>query len=245
MEKNICTPTAHIAANARDIAKVVLMPGDPRRSEFIAKEYLTDAKLFNNVRGVCGYTGTWKGTRVSVMASGMGMPSIGIYSHELYNFFDVDCIIRTGSAGALQKNMGLGDIVFGMGACTDSAYANNFELGGTFAPICDFYLLERATRLARDRSASFHVGNILSTDIFYKDGRPQTDWSKMGVLAVEMEAAALYMNAARAGKAALAVCTISDSLITGEQMSAEQRERGFDEMIRLSLDLAKDYQERA
>ena len=239
-QKNV--PTPHINAPTNEIAKVVLMPGDPLRSEFVAKNFIEDAKLFNNVRGVQGYTGYWNGQRVSVMASGMGMPSIGIYSYELYNFYDVDLIIRIGSAGALQKNVGLRDIVFGMGACTNSAYASQYELGGSFAPICDYETLECAVELAKQRNLKYHVGNLFSSDTFYDEAGGGLKWQKMGVLAVEMEAAALYMNAARAGKRALAVCTVSDSLVTGESTTSDERMSGFTDMMKLALDVASRMQ---
>ena len=237
------TPTPHINAAAADVAKVVLMPGDPLRAKFVAENFLKDAVLFNNVRGVQGYTGEWNGKRVSVMASGMGMPSIGIYSYELYNFFDVDCIIRIGSAGALQEKVGLRDIVLGMGACTNSDYADQYGLGGHFAPICDFGVLECAVELARQKGFRFHVGNLFSSDTFYDDNGGGLKWQKMGVLAVEMEAAALYMNAARAGKKALAICTVSDSLVTGEATTSDERMSGFTDMMSLALDVAAKIQE--
>ena len=232
-------PTPHIKATPTEIAKTVLMPGDPLRSAFVAKEFLSGATLFNNVRGVQGYTGTWKGTEVSVMASGMGMPSIGIYSYELYHVFGVESILRIGSAGALTDRVAVRDLIFGMGACTDSSYGKQFGTTGVFAPIADFDLLRRGVELAEKRGCSYHVGNLLSTDVFYND-HPESNrgWQKMGVLAVEMEAAALYMNAARAGKRALAICTVSDSLVTGEALPAEERQTSFGEMIELALDLA-------
>ena len=186
------------------------------RAKFIAETFLQDAKLVNNVRGVQGYTGTYQGTPVSVMASGMGMPSIGIYSHELFHFYDVDNIIRVGSAGAISPQLKVRDVVFGQGSCTDSNYAHQFGLGGTFAPIADFTLLETAVTVARKLGIEPHVGDLLSSDVFYNKAGNTLDWGKMGVLAVEMESAALYCNAAEAGKRALAICTISDSLITGE-----------------------------
>ena len=238
-------PTPHIKADVSEIAKVVLMPGDPLRSKFVAENFLDSPTLFNNVRGVQGYTGTWSGERVSVMASGMGMPSIGIYSYELYNFFDVDLIIRIGSAGALQKSVAMRDIVFGMGACTNSAYASQYDLGGSFAPICDFELLKRTVRIGEEKKLPLHVGNILSSDTFYDDdAESNARWRKMGVLAVEMEAAALYMNAARANKKALAICTISDSLITGESLSSDERQNSFVDMMELALDVAAECGEK-
>lgn len=208
------------------------------RAELVAKSFLKNSVLFNDVRGVKGYTGEWNNERISVMASGMGMPSIGIYSYELFNFFDVDCIIRIGSAGALQEHVRLRDIVLGMGACTNSAYATQYELGGSFAPICDYGLLELAVATARERGLSCHVGNLLSSDTFYDEAGGGLKWQKMGVLAVEMEAAALYMNAARAGKRALAVCTVSDSLVTGEATDSDERAQSFTDMIELALDVA-------
>ncbi len=231
-------PTPHIKAIRNEIAQVVLMPGDPLRSKFVAEKFLEKATLFNNVRGVQGYTGEWNGTRVSVMASGMGMPSIGIYSYELFNFYGVDCIIRIGSAGSLQENVKVHDIVFGMGACTNSSYAAQYGLGGSFAPICDFSVLEQAVSIAKERNLNYHVGNIFSSDTFYDENGGGMKFQKMGVLAVEMEAAALYMNAARAGKRALAICTISDSLVTGEATSSDERESGFVDMMKLALDVA-------
>ncbi|MBO7311076.1 MAG: purine-nucleoside phosphorylase [Clostridia bacterium] len=235
-------PTPHIKAAKEDIAKVVLMPGDPLRSKFVAENFLENARLFNNVRGVQGYTGEWNNTRVSVMASGMGMPSIGIYSYELYNFYDVDCIIRIGSAGALQEQVRVHDLVLGMGACTNSSYASQYDLGGSFAPLCDFEILELAVKLARERKMNFHVGNLFSSDTFYDESGVGMRYAKMGVLAVEMEAAALYMNAARSGKKALSMCTVSDSLVTGESTSSEEREKGFTKMMKLALDVAAELQ---
>ena len=235
-------PTPHINAVAGDIAKVVLMPGDPLRSKFVAETFLDAPVLFNNVRGVNGYTGEWKGQRVSVMASGMGMPSMGIYSYELYNFYDVNLIIRIGSAGALQSKVGMRDIVLGMGACTNSSYASQYDLGGSFAPICDWDTLECAAAIAKERNLNYHVGNLFSSDTFYDENGGGLRWQKMGVLAVEMEAAALYMNAARAGKRALAICTVSDSLVTGESCDSDERMSGFVDMMKLALDVAAQVQ---
>ena len=232
-------PTPHINATPADFAKTVLMPGDPLRAKFIAENFLSDAVLVNNVRGINGYTGYYKGERVSVMASGMGMPSIGIYSYELYNFFGVENIIRVGSAGAMQENIRVRDIVLGQGACTDSAYENQFGLAGGFAPIASFELLRRAVAVAEDKGLRYHVGNLISSDCFYHDNpNASPNWRKMGVMAVEMEAAALYMNAARAGKRALAICTISDHLLTGEATTAEQRQTSFTDMMELALEVA-------
>ena len=226
-------PTPHINASPDDFAKTVLMPGDPLRAKFIAENFLQNAKLVNNVRGIQGYTGDYNGTRVSVMASGMGMPSMGIYSYELYNFFGVDNIIRIGSAGAMQENIKVRDIVIGMGACTNSNYASQYNLPGTFAPVCSYELLKKCTETAQDMGLRYHVGNLLSSDTFY--GGDSSAFAKMGVMAVEMEAAALYMNALACGKNALAICTVSDHLITGEATTAEERQTSFTDMMTLAL----------
>ncbi len=232
-------PTAHINAAPEDFASTVLMPGDPLRAKFIAENFIDDAKLVNNVRGIHGYTGYYKNTKVSVMASGMGMPSMGIYSYELFNFFGVDNIIRIGSAGALSKDIRVRDIVIGMGASTDSNYASNFNLPGTFAPICSYELMDKCITSAKELNLKYRVGNLLSSDVFYgDDAESNKKWCKMGIMAVEMEAAALYMNAARCGKNALAICTISDNIITGEELSAEERQTSFKEMMSLALETA-------
>ena len=238
-------PTPHINAKPSDFAKTVLMPGDPMRAKFVADNFLSDAVLVNNVRGIQGYTGKYKNKCVSVMASGMGMPSIGIYSHELYNNFNVENIVRIGSAGGYSKNVSLRDIVIAMGACTDSRYAHQFHLPGTFAPIASYDILKTCVETADEMSLNYHVGNILSSDVFYGDDeclpeqmRSVSQWAKMGVLAVEMEAAALYMNAARAGKRALAICTVSDHLLTGESLSSDERQNSFTQMITLALEAA-------
>ena len=231
--------TPHISAEKGDFAPTVLMPGDPLRSRFIAENYLTAPRLVNNVRGVQGYTGTYKGCPVSVMASGMGMPSIGIYSYELFQFFGVENILRVGSAGAMSERLHVRDIVLGQGACTNSSFSCQYGVQGSFAPIADFGLLRLAARLAEERGLSFAVGNLFSSDIFYNDDPAVTaQWQKLGVLAVEMEAAALYMNAARCGRRALAVCTISDHLLTGEATTAEERQSTFRDMMELALDTA-------
>lgn len=234
-------PTPHINATPADFGKTVLMPGDPLRSEFIAKNFLTNAKLINNVRSIQGYTGKYKGIDVTVMASGMGMPSIGIYSYELYNFFGVENIIRVGSAGSISNNVKVRDIVIGMGACTNSSYADQYKLNGSFAPIASYDLMKIAINHSDDIGAKYHVGNLLSTDCFYNE-IPDFDkaWSKMGVLAVEMEAAALYMNAARAGKRALAICTISDHILTGESLDSTERQNSFTQMMEIALETAVD-----
>ena len=232
--------TPHIAAQKGDFAKTVLMPGDPLRAKFIAENFLENARLVNNVRGIQGYTGEYNGKRVSVMASGMGMPSISIYAYELYNFFDVESIIRVGTAGGMNKNVHIRDIVLGQGACTDSNFASQFNLGGNLCPIADFGLLKKAYEIAGRMGLNTHVGNIYSTDVFYNDDEKTTEkWSKLGVLAVEMEAAALYMTAQRFGKKALAICTVSDHLITGESTSAEERQTTFTDMMKLALEVAE------
>lgn len=231
-------PTPHIEAKAGDFAKTVLMPGDPLRAKFIAETFLTDAKLINNVRGVQGYTGTYKGKRVSVMASGMGMPSIGIYSYELFNFYDVENIIRVGTAGVIRPDLKVRDIVIGQGACTNSSYSRQFDLPGDFAPICSFELLQKAVKAAEDMGITPIVGNLYSSDTFYDDSMGLSKWQKMGVLAVEMEAAALYMNAARARKNALAICTISDNPFTGEATTSEERQLNFTKMMEIALEIA-------
>lgn len=234
-------PTPHINATPADIASVVLMPGDPLRAKFIAENYLDAPRLFNNVRGVQGYTGSYRGSRVSVMASGMGIPSIGIYSYELYNFFGVDSIIRVGSAGSMREDIKIRDIVLGQGACTNSAYIEQFHLGGQYAPIADFSLLCTAVEASKKAGARYHVGNLLSADTFYDDDPEMNPrWRRLGVMAVEMEAAGLYINAARAGKRALAICTISDSLISHELTTAEERQNSFTQMMEIALETARN-----
>lgn len=235
-------PTPHIAATEKDsFAKTVLMPGDPLRAKYIAENFLENPVLVNNTRGVQGYTGMYKNKRVSVMASGMGMPSIGIYSYELFNFYDVETIIRVGSAGAINPDLHLRDVVIGMGACTNSAYASQFNLPGNFAPIADYDTLKRAVESAEKLGVKPFVGNLFSSDTFYDDAQSLAQWQKMGVLAVEMEAAALYMNASRAGKKALAICTISDCPLTGgEECTALEREQTFNKMIEIALETAHE-----
>ncbi|MBO5212683.1 MAG: purine-nucleoside phosphorylase [Clostridia bacterium] len=239
------TPTPHINAKSGDFAKTVLMPGDPLRSKFIAENFLENARLVNNVRGIQGYTGLYKGKEISVMASGMGMPSMAIYSYELFSFFGVENIIRVGSAGALQKDVKIRDIVLGMGACTDSNFANQYALPGTFAPIASYKLLKLCEEVAMAEGANIHVGNLVSSDNFYSDTLglsseelSSSKWAKMGALAVEMEAAALYMNAARLGKNALAICTVSDHIITGEATSSDERQSSFTQMMKIALETA-------
>lgn len=231
--------TPHNGAEKGDIAKTVLMSGDPLRAKYIADTYLKDVKCFNTVRNMFGYTGTYEGKEVSVMGSGMGMPSIGIYSFELYHFYDVDQIIRIGSAGGISDKVKVRDLVIGMGASTNSNFASQYKLPGTFAPIADFGLLRKAVEIAEEKNIPVAVGNILSSDTFYTDDETANDqWKKMQILCVEMEAAALYMNAARAGKKALCMLTISDHLYTGEALSAEERQTSFHEMMEVALKLA-------
>lgn len=233
------TPTPHNGAIEGDIAKTVLMPGDPLRAKFIADTYLEDVRCFNTVRNMLGYTGTYQGVPVSVMGGGMGMPSIGIYSYELFNFYGVESIIRVGSAGGIADEVKVRDVVAGMGACTNSNYAHQYQLPGTYAPIASFDLLERAVAAGRDEGVELKVGNVLSSDTFYDDNDQATiSWQKMGVLAVEMEAAALYMNAARANKKALCLLTISDLPLKGESLSAEERQTSFTQMMEIALAVA-------
>lgn len=231
-------PTPHNSANPGDFAKTVLMPGDPLRAKFIADTFLDNARLVNNVRGIHGYTGTYKDVPVSVMASGMGMPSIGIYAHELFSQYGVENIIRVGSAGAISDKLKLRDVVAGQGSCTDSNFARQYGLPGTFAPIASFQLLETAVAAAREMGVEMPVGNLLSSDVFYDASESTMKWAKMGVLAVEMESAALYMTAAYLGKRALAICSISDSLVTGEALPAKDRQSTFTTMMKIALETA-------
>ena len=223
--------------------KTVLMPGDPLRAKFIAENFLESPILVNNVRSVYGYTGYYKGVKVSVMASGMGMPSIGIYSYELYKFFGVQNIVRIGSAGAISKNVNLRDIVAGMGACTNSNFATQYGLNGTIAPICDYNLLNITKSVADELNINMPVGNLYSSDTFYDDNNPAVEWDKIGCLAVEMEAAALYMTAQRLNMRALAICTISDLVYPPfDSLPAEDREKSFTQMMKLSLDSAVEFE---
>lgn len=232
-------PTPHNGAKEGDFAKTVLMPGDPLRAKYIAETYLENPRLVTSVRNMLGYTGTYKGKEISVMGGGMGMPSVGIYTYELFNFYGVDNIIRIGSAGALSDKLKLKDVVIGMGACTDSNYAAQYGLPGTFAPIADYGLLRRAVEVAEKQGTNVVVGNVLSSDAFYNANKNANDlWKNMGVLAVEMEAAALYMNAAKAGKNALCILSISDHIYSGEELSAEERQVGFGKMMEIALELA-------
>lgn len=231
-------PTPHIEAKEGEIAKTVIMAGDPLRAKFMAEKYLDNPTIYNQVRSMFGYTGTYKGKRVSIQGHGMGIPSIGIYTYELFNFYDVDTIIRVGSAGAIDDDLNIGDIVMGMGACTNSNYARQYNLCGTFAPIADFGLLSKAVSEAERQGFRYKVGNLYSSDTFYDDDENSLkQWQKMGVLAVEMEAPALYMNAARAGKKALCICTISDCPFKNIATTSEQRQTGFTNMMEVALAL--------
>ena len=234
-------PTPHITAKEGDFAKTVLMPGDPKRAQFIAETFLEDAVLVNDVRGIKGYTGFYKGKRVSVMASGMGQPSIGIYSYELFNFYGVENIIRVGSAGSLHPDLHIRDIAIAQGACTNSNYVSQYELPGNYAPIASYKLLKKAADTAEKMGLHYMVGNVLSSDTFYDDSMGTMKWAKMGVLAVEMESAALYCNAARAGKHALCICTISDSIVNENEppTTAEERQLSFTAMMELALEIAE------
>lgn len=232
-------PTPHITAKYGDFAETVLMPGDPLRAKFIAENFLQDAVLVNNIRGVNGYTGYYKGKRVSVMASGMGQPSIGIYSYELFNFYGVENIIRVGSCGAFDKDLHARDIVVAMGACTNGNYAMQYGLPGTFCPIADFGLVRKAADACEKANVKYKVGNIFSSDIFYNESGADMKWANMGVLGVEMESAALYCNAARAGKKALCICTVSDSFVYPEEnTTAEERQNSFTKMMEIALEIA-------
>lgn len=232
------TPTPHIGAEYGEIADTVIMAGDPLRAKMMAERYLENPVLYNQVRGMLGYTGTYNGKRISVQGHGMGIPSIGIYTYELFNFYDVKTIIRVGSAGSMNKDLHIGDLVFAMGACTNSSYADQFELRGTYAPIADFDLLRAGVEEAEKRGFRYKVGNVYSSDTFYDANPTSKKWMEMGVLAVEMEAPALYMNAARAGAKALCLCTISDSLITGEETTAEERQNNFIHMMDVAFAIA-------
>ena len=237
--------TPHNQAEKGQIAKTVLMPGDPLRAKYIAENFLTEVQQFNEVRNMYGYTGKYQGREVSVMGSGMGMPSMGIYSYELFNFYGVENIIRVGSAGSIQEHIHLYDLVIAQGACTDSNFAAQFHLPGTFAPIASWELLKQAVKAAEENGAVYHVGNVNSSDVFYGDHELVPEGldslyglKKMGVMALEMEAAALYMNAARYGKRALCICTISDHILTGEDTTSEQRQNSFTTMMKVALDTA-------
>ena len=231
------TPTPHIGAQYGDIAETVIMAGDPLRVKLMAEKYLENPVLFNNVRGMLGYTGTYKGKRVSVMGHGMGMASIGIYTYELYNFYGVKTIIRVGSAGSISHDMHIGDLAIAQAACTNSKFAAQFEIPGDFAAIGDFDLVRAAADSCEKLGYRYKVGNVLSSDMFYSEN-PHTDkWMNMGVLAIEMEIAALYMNAARSGNRALGIVTISDHILTGEATTAEERQNNFTHMMDVAFSL--------
>ena len=231
------TPTPHIGAKLGDIAETVIMAGDPLRVKFMADNFLDNPVQFNNVRGMLGFTGFYKGKRVSVMGHGMGMPSIGIYTYELYNFYGVKTIIRVGSAGSIQHDLHVGDLVIAMGACTNSNYACQYELPGSFAPIADFSLVREAVETCERLGYRYKVGNVFSSDVFYHENAHNDKWINMGVLAVEMEIAGLYMNAARSGNRALGICTISDHILTGEETTAEERQTTFTHMMDVAFSL--------
>ena len=238
MTQNV--PTPHNGAKLGDIAETVLLPGDPLRAKYIAETFLENPVQYNTVRGMLGYTGTYKGKRISVQGTGMGIPSIGIYSYELIHFYGVKNLIRIGSAGAINEDLKTRDIVVGIGSCTDSNDASQYNLPGTFAPTASYELVEKAVNTARNLNIDVKVGNILSSDVFYGDEGLEglRKWQKMGVLAVEMESAGLYMNAARAGVNALCILTISDCPFTGEVTTAEERQTSFTEMMKIALELA-------
>ncbi len=232
-------PTPHIGAKQGEIAPTMLMPGDPLRAKFIAETWLEDAACVNTIRNMLAFTGSYQGKRVTVMGGGMGMPSVGLYTYELFHFYDVQQIIRIGTAGTLNDRADLRDVVIGVGASTDSNYAAQFGLPGVFAPIADFDLARAAAEAGERLGIRTVAGNILSSDVFYSDdGGALEKWRKMGVLAVEMEAAALYLNAARAGKRALCLLTVSDAPLRGESLSAEERQTSFRDMMKLALEIA-------
>ncbi len=232
--------TPHINPNNNPIAETILLPGDPLRAKFIAENFLDNVVQFNSVRNALGFTGYYKGTQISVMGTGMGIPSIGIYSYELINFYNVKNLIRVGSCGALQEHLNLYDVILGMGASTNSNFASQYNLPGTFAPIASWSLLESAKKAADELNVKVHVGNILSSDTFYDDNKNAMDsWHKMGILGVEMEAAALYMNAARCGANALCILTVSDHILKHEETTAEQREKSFTDMMKVALEAVK------
>ncbi|GAA6409418.1 purine-nucleoside phosphorylase [Blautia hominis] len=232
--------TPHNEAQTGDIAKIVLMPGDPLRAKLIAETYLEDAVCYNTVRNMLGYTGSYKGKRISVQSSGMGVPSMGIYSMELYSDYDVDTIIRVGSAGAISDSLSMGDVVIGMGLCTDSAYVSQYDLPGTYTPVADFGLVKLASEIMEERGVSYQTGVILTSDLFYTDEKDAVaKWKKMNVLCVEMESLALYCNAVRLGKKALTMLTISDLPLRGEAMGADERRTSFTVMLEAALRLAE------
>lgn len=230
--------TPHIGAEKGQVAKTVLMPGDPLRAKFVAENYLTDVQQYNEVRGMLGFTGLYRGARVSVQGSGMGIPSIAIYSYELFHFFDVENIIRIGTCGAMDPGLFIGNLIFAMGASSDSNFANQFNLPGHISALADYTLLETAVGIARQKGLTFKVGNMASGDVFYKDDPSMYNWGKMGVLGGEMESYALYLNAARARKRALTVCTVSDENHTGKKATPEERQTAFTAMMEVALETA-------
>lgn len=230
-------PTPHIAAQYGEIAKTVIMAGDPLRAKLMAERFLENPRQVNNVRNMLAFTGTYKGKEVTVMGHGMGIPSIGIYSYELFNFYDVETIIRVGSCGARQMYVNLGEIVIAQGSCTDSHYADQYNLPGTYACIADFDLCRKAVDACEKFGYKYHVGNVFSADVFYSEDERKGNWTKMGVLADEMEAPALYMNAARARKKALVICTVSDHILTGEATTSEQRQNTFTQMMDVAFSI--------
>lgn len=230
--------TPHNAANMGDIAETILLPGDPLRAKVIAETFLEDVVQFNSVRNMFGFTGTYKGKKVSVMGTGMGMPSIGIYSHELIHFYGVKNLIRVGSCGATSPDVKLGDIIMAQGACTDSNFAHQYQLPGTMSAISDFTLLKTAQEMAEKEGFPYRVGNVLSSDVFYTETPEWKSWAKMGVLGIEMESYALYCEAARAGVKALGIFTVSDSIVNGEATTAEERQNKFTNMMKVALETA-------
>ncbi len=231
--------TPHNQAQKGEIAKTVLMPGDPLRAKFLAEHYLEDVHQFNTVRNMFGYTGLYHGKKVSIMGSGMGQPSIGIYSHELFNEYGVEAIIRIGSCGALQENVHLRDIIIVQGSCTDSNFAHQYELPGTYSAISSYDLLEKAVEQAKMKNVRYHVGNVVASDIFYHaDQDSGKKWASMGCLGVEMESYALFATAAYLGKKALTLLTVSDSLVTQEETTAQEREQTFTAMMEIALEIA-------
>lgn len=232
--------SVHINAKTGEIAKTVLMPGDPLRARFIAETYLEKVECYTSVRNMLGFTGEYKGKKISVQGSGMGVPSIGIYSYELYNEYGVESIIRVGTAGGICDDINLRDICIAQAACTNSSYAAQYSLPGIYAPIADFGLLQKAAQIAEKKGLSYRVGNVFTSDMFYDDANSLEQWRKMGVLAVEMETAALYMNASRAGKKALTICTISDCPLKNQSTTSEEREKSFTAMMELALETAMD-----
>ena len=230
--------TPHNNASMGDIAETILLPGDPLRAKVIAETFLENPVVFNTVRNMFGYTGTYKGKKVSVMGTGMGMPSIGIYSHELIHFYGVKNLIRVGSCGATQEKAKVGTILMAQGACTDSSYAHQYQLPGTYSAIADFNLLKTAQEIAEKEEYPYIVGNVLSSDVFYTETPEWKQWAKMGVLGIEMESYALYCEAARAGVKALGIFTVSDSIVTGEATTAEERQNNFTDMMKVALETA-------